>query len=194
MARVHDARLGPAGAGFAVRQPQLPAARHGLRQGVKGAQIEDGLGGGAERDRLVPFGEAERHGVGQAFGDLLKRAPEALLETGAPVLGQGFFGHQQREQLALGDLERGESAHLPGVVVTEPGAVVLERQIQPVPHELEIALDGFTADLDPRRQGAGVGIFPGLNRPVDAQHPLQRGTRGRPGFGRCESHGAPSRE
>src|SRR5262245_43956334 len=58
-------------------------------------------------------------------------------------------------------------------MISEFASVPFERQLQAIPHELQIAMDGLRADLQLPAQESGVGIFAGLNRSVNVQHPLQ---------------------
>ena len=95
------------------------------------------------------------------------------------ILLQRFLGDEQGEQFALGDLKCGKRIHLLGVVIAVPLGVIFERQLQPVPHELEVTVDGFRADFEFDCERGGVGITARLNGLMDPQHPLQWRTRAR---------------
>ena len=109
-------------------------------------------------------------------GHFLERADQRLLEVRAAILFERLFRDEQRDQFALGNLQRGEGTDRLGVMVAEAAAVVFERQVQPVAHEFEVALDGLGADLHGARQRGGVGVAAGGNLLVNAHHALQRRT------------------
>jgi|CZKV01.1.fsa_nt_gi hypothetical protein len=54
--------------------------------------------------------------------------------------------------------------------------VEFNRQIEPVAHELNVTMDGLGGAFNFGRQLAGIGKTAGLQRLVNAQHPLQRRT------------------
>jgi hypothetical protein len=60
------------------------------------------------------------------------------------------------------------------------GAVVLDGQLHPVPHEIQIALNGLVAHLQRRPERGGIRITARLQFLMNPQHPLHR----RPGIKR----------
>ena len=175
MIGVHDAKFGLAPARLSIGQFQLAALRGGLGQGVEIFQVQDRLGAGAEGDGLLPVGQVEGNGVGEGGGHFSEGAQEGALEGGAAVLLKGFFGDEEGEQLAFGDLEGGEGADFLCVKIPVAGGAVLERQLEPIAHEFQIAMNGLGADLQFAGESDRVGVFASLDGLVDAQHPLHRG-------------------
>ena len=108
-----------------------------------------------------------------------------------------LFSDDECKQFALGDLHRGKGVDFPGIKIAKATAVVFNRQAEPVAHKFNVAMNGFGADFQVGREAGGVGVFAGLERLVDAEHPLQRrtreglGDRVRPGRHR-ERHRAPA--
>ena len=102
---------------------------------------------------------------------------QRLFKTGAAILLQRFFRDDERENFALGDLHRGKAADFAGVKIAVALAIEFNRQVQPVAHELDVAMDGLGGDFDFARKLAGVGKSAGLQCLMNPQHPLQRRTR-----------------
>ena len=118
-------------------------------------------------------GQVERNGVGQRLLHFANGAQQRFLEARAAVLLERFFRYHQRKEFAFGDLDGGERADLFGVIPAFPALVEGQRQLQPVAHKLEVAVDRFGADLQLLRQGGGIGIGSGLNDLMNPQHPLE---------------------
>ncbi len=93
-----------------------------------------------------------------------------------------FFRDDERENFALGDLHRRKAADFAVVKIAVVGGSKFNRQVQPVAHELDVAMDGLGGNLDLARELAGVGKAAGLQRLMNAQHPLQRRSRMERGF------------
>ena len=158
-------------------QFQLLPLRDGLGQRVENFQIQNRLGAGAEGNGLLDVGEVERNGVGQRLLHFSDGAKQRFFEARAAILLQRLFGDDEREHFALGDLHRRERADFAGVMIAVVGRIKFNRQVEPVAHEFDVAMDGLGGDFDFAGERAGVGKIAGLKRLVDAQHPLQRRAR-----------------
>ena len=93
---------------------------------------------------------------------------------GSAILLEGFFGHQQRHQFALRDLEGGEAADFAVVIITEFSAVIFHGQIHAVAQEFDVALDGLGGNFQRFGQLAAVRETAGLELLVQSQHSFQR--------------------
>ena len=152
----------------------LPVAGGGLGQSVDDLQIQHRLGAGSERDALIEFVEVEREGVGQRVGDLAKGAHQRLLEVGAAVLLHRLLGDEHGEQLALADLHGRELPNLPIVAVAVVRRLEHNRQLHPVAHEGDVAVNRLGGHLKLGGQLAGVGMILALEEVVNLEHPLDR--------------------
>src|SRR5262249_46319992 len=76
-------------------------------------------------------------------------------------------------EFTLRNLKRGKGFDLFGVVITQTPPVKLERQLQSIPHKLQIAVNGFRTHFQICRQHGGVRIGARLNRLMNSEHPLQ---------------------
>ena len=123
-----------------------------LASASKISRSQNRLGARAKGNGLLQIRQVQRNGVGQRLLHFSNGAEQRFLETGAAILLQRFFRDDQREQFALGDLQRGKGADFLGVMIAETAPVEFQRQLQPVAHELEVAMDGFGADLQLARQ------------------------------------------
>ena len=104
-----------------------------------------------------------------------------LLELGVNL--QKFLtdsGQTERSREVAGHLMRLEADSVKIAVV---GRREFNRQIQPVTHELNVAMDGLGGNFDFARELAGIGKSAGLQRLMNAQHPLQRRARMERGAG-----------
>ena len=90
-----------------------------------------------------------------------------------------FFTPSRIVFCSFGDLNRRERVDFLGVTITKTGAIKRERQLQPVAHEFEVAMDGLGADFELLGQVRRVGKSTGLNELMDPEHALQRWTRSR---------------
>jgi hypothetical protein len=91
-----------------------------------------------------------------------------LSEARAAILLERLFRDDQRDEFALGDLQGREGVHALGIVVAAADGVIFDRQVQPVAHEVEIALDGFGADFQVASERGGVREAVRGQRLVDA--------------------------
>ena len=174
---VDDARFRFLSARLAISQKQLPMSRGGFGQGVENFHVQNRLGAGAKGDGLLPVSEVQGHGVWERRGHFLERAQERPLERRAAVLLQRLFRHEQREQFAFGDLQRWKITDFFCVMEAAARAIKFNRQLQPVAHELNVAINRLGADFQLAGQCSGVGIFAGVDRLMNAKHPFQRRTR-----------------
>lgn len=147
VAGVDDALFGRAGTGFAVGEAELAAVLDGVGEGFEEGDVDDGFGAGSEADGVVPLGEVEGDGVGEGAFEFLEGGDEAVFEGGAAVLLEGFLGDEQGEQFAFADLEGGERVDLLGVMEAVVGGVEGDGEGEAIAHEIQVAADGFGADL-----------------------------------------------
>jgi hypothetical protein len=67
---------------------------------------------------------------------------------------KAFSATRRANKLPFGNLHGGEGADLLRVMVRPPRrGIELQRQQQPVPHELQIPIDGFGADFELAGEG-----------------------------------------
>ena len=123
---------------------------------------------------MLPIRQVQRDAVRQRSGHFLEGAHQRLLEIRAPILLQGFLRHQQGEQFPFGDLQGGKGTDLLRVKIAVTLSVVLQRQPEPVAHELDVAMNRFGANLQLERQRRCVRIIARLDSLMDPQHALQR--------------------
>lgn len=97
---------------------------------------------------------------------------ERLLERRALVLGDGLVGDQHREDLGLGDRQRGEPVHWPRVEETVPAVIVSDGEVQAVRHELDVPLHGAKGDAKILRHADAVGQPAGFDPLVNPRHPV----------------------
>ena len=179
MIRVHHAAVRGRLARLAIGDFKLAARGGGLGERVEDPEVQHRLGGGAEGDGLLDVGKVEGNGVRQRLLHLADGGEQRLLEARAAILLEGLLRHNQRKQLALGDLKSGKRADLLGVEIAVAQLVEINGQPQPVAHELHIAVDGLGRDLQVTRQGHGIGEPAGVQCLVNPLHPLQGRTRQR---------------
>jgi hypothetical protein len=181
--RIDEALLDAPLAGFALGQLQLLARGSGFGKGVEDLQVQDRLRGRAEGDGLRRVVKAEGDGIREGLLHLFEGAEQRSFEAGAAILLEGLLGYNEREDFAFRDLKRGKSLDGLSVKVAKPAAIVLDRKLQPVAHELEVAVNGLCAHFQLASKGAGIRIALRMQGPVNAQHALQ----GRAGAWRLNS-------
>lgn len=114
------------------------------------------------------------------------------MERRAPVLLDRLLGHEQREQLALRQRHMRELLDRPRVVESIAASVVVDRQAQPIDHELDVPLDRSGGYLEVLGHEPAVRVPVGPHPLMEEQHPLQ----GRPGHSLAGylGHGVGSRK
>jgi len=147
MIRVNNARFGLGLAGLAICEFNLFTARGGFGQRVKDFKVKNLLGARAEGNGLLNVSEIERNGVGQRLFHFLDGAQQRFLEARAAILLQGFFRDDEREDFAFGDLHGRKTADFAVVKIAVVGRREFNRQVEPVAHELDVAMDGLGADF-----------------------------------------------
>src|SRR4029077_7199195 len=123
------------------------------------------------------------NGVAQAIGDLAKRGREWRLKRSPFVLRQSFLANVERYQLAFGNFDVGKARNRFRIIKTEVQLVIFDRETKPVPHEIDVALDGLRTDFQLVRKLAAIRVTTGFQSLVHAHHAFER----RP---RVKSHGA----
>ena len=109
------------------------------------------------------------------------------VKRSAAVLLEGLARHEQRQQLALRDLHGGEGGDRVRVAVRVDAWVELDRQIEPVAHEGDVAHDRLARDLEALRELRAIGEGAAAELLVDAEHALD-GRTGKLGVGRHRLH------
>ena len=89
---------------------------------------------------------------------------------------QRFLRDKERRNFPLRNVDARKARDLLGVMKTKAQRVVLDRQTQPVAHEIDIALDGLGRDLDLLRDLAAIRKRIRAQLRVNAHHPLERRT------------------
>ena len=89
---------------------------------------------------------------------------------------QRFLRDEERDDLALGNLDVREVRDGLRIDEAEMKLVVFDGQPEPVAHEVDVALDGLGRNLQFVGQLPAVGEIAGDELVVQPHHALQRGT------------------
>ena len=146
------------------------------RAGQHLEHLQVGIAGreGAERKRLIQAAEGELGPGIQLAGQFAEGGLQRFLVRGAVVLRDGLLRHEQREHLGFGDRQAGKVLDRFRVIIAVAPAVVFERQVEPILHEVDVPLDRPGGDFDLLGDPGAVGIAVALDLLVNAHHPLPR--------------------
>src|SRR4051812_35721791 len=103
----------------------------------------------------------------QAVGELPKSGMERPLERCALVLRERFLGNEKRGDLAFGDLDVRKAGDRLGIIETKLLRMIVDRQAEPVAHEIDIALNRLGRDLELSRDLLAVRKLPCLQGAVE---------------------------
>ncbi len=139
-------------------------------------EVRDAGTDSSERNRRIHVAPVEPDPVLEPFGDLPEGRAQRLLERSAAVLLQRFLGDEERHHFALRHLDVREVRD--GLRVNEPEMelVVFDRQPEPVPHEVDVALDRLRGHFQLVGQFSAVWKIAGNQSLVQPHHTLQRRT------------------
>ncbi|MPN14192.1 hypothetical protein SDC9_161518 [bioreactor metagenome] len=150
-------------------------ARRTLGKSLKDLQIQHRFRPRKKGNGLLHVRHVQRDRIRKGLGEFLDGTHQRALEGGAPVLLQRLFSHNHREEFTLGHLHCGKLIYLFCVVKPVACPVPLDRQIEAIPHEIQITINGFGADFELARQPRRVGERISLKRLMDQEHASQRG-------------------
>ena len=161
-------------AGLAVLEGDFLQVHQGIGKRLEASEIRGGWTGRAEGDGLAQVSQRNLNLGRQPLDETGEGALEGLLKGCTPVLLGCPLSHKESKYLTLLESYGGEVGDLPCVKKTPAGRIVLDRQLELVPHVVDVALDGLVGDLEVRGHALAVGELSFLKEFVDLQHPVHR--------------------
>ena len=131
-----------------IRERNFLPLDDGTREKAKGLEIGGRGAGDAERVVGAPFAQIEADGFFEGTGQFLKGGTESFFERSASVLGEYLLSDKEGEDFSFTDLQKGEGLDRLGVAEGVASGIVLQREVEAISHEIEIALNGFIRDLE----------------------------------------------
>ena len=104
---------------------------------------------------------------------LVKSTPQGSFEGRPLVLCKGFLSNEDRDQFGFGQFDHGKTRNRLGESIPLPLLVKGNRQMEPLAHKIQIALDRLDGHLDVRSQTMTVGELSRLDGLEDLLHPVE---------------------
>ncbi len=183
MIRLHHPPLRLFAGQLVVSKLDFGSLHDRLGQGVENLHVRQPGAAAPDRQRLLQFMPSDLHLAAKRMAQLPERGGEWTLKGCPAELFERLLGQQQCGDLALRDFHHREIPHRRRVMEPVPHCIVVERQPEPVAHELDIAHHRFRRDLQIHRQPLAVRIVSGRHPLVNAPHALHGRTR--QSFGGC---------
>ena len=99
---------------------------------------------------------------------------KGLLKRGSLVLVKHLLGDEQGDDFALGDFDAWKIGDGPGVIEAETQRVVIDGEVEPVAHEVDVPLHGLGGNFKHLGQLAAIGELALLYLLVELLHPGER--------------------
>jgi hypothetical protein len=133
--------------------------------GVFGGKGAEGEGGVEVLEPVAVLGV-------ELAGEFVEGEAERFFERGAEVLGDGFVGDEEGEEVGFGEWREREVVGGAGVAEAVAEGVVLDGKAEAVFDELDVAEDGAAGGFEFGSEGGGGGAGAGFDALVDEEEAL----------------------